>query len=442
MVTAANALDALPGVRHVSRSDAGHDGTVLVTADVLADTADAALQTLAGLRVPAEDIALVRLERIAPLSAEADPLALVWADLLGQAHVNARTAARYLVFMAVAGGDCRVRGDRPEPDPDRRGNGRKPRPAADHGNLHRFCASACSARHARPGLAHGGAGRGMRHGVCGQRDAESVRWSTQGVHPAGAERCVSDAYQLANHPGCAGRRRRRDDGARDACGAAVGVAISVTTIPASAFLGVAAGIGELSNSLAALEVLPGFNRSSQREAGVSAAVGVRWFREGGGMPTVTQAPLSGRYLSLAEREEVAILRARGCGVREIGRSIGRSPSPPTVSCEDTSRTVSPALSSDRTGSLWPAPRCAGVAGVTAAARIAAGGKRGARSRSLTGCRSISPMMSRSGSRTRRSTRPCKSRAAERCGASSRPVCGPGGRCAFPEPAVERAGRAS
>jgi transposase, IS30 family len=67
------------------------------------------------------------------------------------------------------------------------------------------------------------------------------------------------------------------------------------------------------------------------EAGVSAAVGVRWFREGGGMPTVTQAPLSGRYLSLAEREEIAILRARGCGVREIARSSGRSPS--TISRE-------------------------------------------------------------------------------------------------------------
>jgi Domain of unknown function (DUF389) len=37
--------------------------------------------------------------------------------------------------------------------------------------------------------------------------------------------------------------------------AAVGVAISVTTIPASAFLGVAAGIGELSDSLDALWVL-------------------------------------------------------------------------------------------------------------------------------------------------------------------------------------------
>jgi transposase, IS30 family len=67
------------------------------------------------------------------------------------------------------------------------------------------------------------------------------------------------------------------------------------------------------------------------EAGVSPAVGVRWFREGGGMPSVTQAPVSGRYLSFAEREEIAILRARGSGVREIARQLGRSPS--TISRE-------------------------------------------------------------------------------------------------------------
>ena len=67
------------------------------------------------------------------------------------------------------------------------------------------------------------------------------------------------------------------------------------------------------------------------QAGVSAAVGVRWFREGGGMASVAQAPLSGRYLSFAEREEIALLRARGCGVREIGRLIGCSAS--TVSRE-------------------------------------------------------------------------------------------------------------
>jgi IS30 family transposase len=49
------------------------------------------------------------------------------------------------------------------------------------------------------------------------------------------------------------------------------------------------------------------------------------------MPSVTLAPASGRYLSFAEREEIAILRARGCGVREIARRIGRSPS--TISRE-------------------------------------------------------------------------------------------------------------
>src|SRR3954452_3715347 len=50
------------------------------------------------------------------------------------------------------------------------------------------------------------------------------------------------------------------------------------------------------------------------EAGVSAAVGVRWFREGGGMPSITLVAPSGRYLSFAEREEIAILLAGGCGV--------------------------------------------------------------------------------------------------------------------------------
>jgi len=66
-------------------------------------------------------------------------------------------------------------------------------------------------------------------------------------------------------------------------------------------------------------------------AGVSGVVGVRWFREAGGMPSVTQAPLSGRYLSFAEREEIALLRAQGCGVREIARQLGRSSS--TISRE-------------------------------------------------------------------------------------------------------------
>src|ERR671912_1600086 len=66
-------------------------------------------------------------------------------------------------------------------------------------------------------------------------------------------------------------------------------------------------------------------------AGVSPAVGSRWFREGGGMPTLSRAPLSGRYLSFAEREELAILCAQEVGVSETARRLGRSPS--TVSRE-------------------------------------------------------------------------------------------------------------
>jgi len=66
-------------------------------------------------------------------------------------------------------------------------------------------------------------------------------------------------------------------------------------------------------------------------AGVSPAVGTRWFREGGGMSTVSPAPLSGRFLSFVEREEIAVLHAQGYGVRGTARRLGRSPS--TVSRE-------------------------------------------------------------------------------------------------------------
>jgi IS30 family transposase len=65
--------------------------------------------------------------------------------------------------------------------------------------------------------------------------------------------------------------------------------------------------------------------------GVSSAAGVRWFRERGGMATLLRDPVSCRYLCFAEREEIALLRAEGKGVREIAREIGRSPS--TISRE-------------------------------------------------------------------------------------------------------------
>jgi len=65
--------------------------------------------------------------------------------------------------------------------------------------------------------------------------------------------------------------------------------------------------------------------------GVSSAAGVRWFRERGGMATLLRDAVSCRYLCFAEREEIALLRAEGKGVREIAREIDRSPS--TISRE-------------------------------------------------------------------------------------------------------------
>ena len=66
-------------------------------------------------------------------------------------------------------------------------------------------------------------------------------------------------------------------------------------------------------------------------AGVSGPVGVRWFREGGGMATVSLDAPTARYLCFGEREEIALLRAEGKGVREIARCLDRSPS--TISRE-------------------------------------------------------------------------------------------------------------
>lgn len=71
------------------------------------------------------------------------------------------------------------------------------------------------------------------------------------------------------------------------------------------------------------------------DAGVSPPVGVRWFRSAGGMPPTHLAPSAKppgrRYLTFAEREDIAIELARGTGIRAIARKLGRSPS--TISRE-------------------------------------------------------------------------------------------------------------
>ena len=67
------------------------------------------------------------------------------------------------------------------------------------------------------------------------------------------------------------------------------------------------------------------------EAGVSSPVGFRWFRHAGGVNPFLPPTTSGRYLSFSEREDIALLRAKGLGVREIARRVKRDPS--TISRE-------------------------------------------------------------------------------------------------------------
>jgi uncharacterized hydrophobic protein (TIGR00271 family) len=91
---AARAVALAPGVRP------GHS---LLTAEVHPETADEVLALLTRAGVSREDVALARLDDIGPFRRGRATASLVWADVLGQASVNARPVARYLVFMIVAG---------------------------------------------------------------------------------------------------------------------------------------------------------------------------------------------------------------------------------------------------------------------------------------------------------------------------------------------------
>jgi transposase, IS30 family len=92
------------------------------------------------------------------------------------------------------------------------------------------------------------------------------------------------------------------------------------------------------------------------EAGTSPAVGTRWFREAGGMSTISRAPLSPHYLSFTEREEIALLHAAGRGVREIARELSRSPSSISRELRRNAATRSGALESRAITAQWHADR--------------------------------------------------------------------------------------
>ena len=106
-------------------------------------------------------------------------------------------------------------------------------------------------------------------------------------------------------------------------------------------------------------------RSSEDAAmavGISQPVGTRWFREAGGMVpshlSRSSRPLSGLYLSFAEREEIALWRAQDVGVREIARRLGRAPSTISRELRRNAATRSGNLDYRATTAQWHAERAA------------------------------------------------------------------------------------
>jgi uncharacterized hydrophobic protein (TIGR00271 family) len=246
-------LVGIPGVRHLSQAGAG-SATAMITADVGTDAADAVLETLRRLGVPPEDIVLTRLERITDAPEEAGPVALVWADVLGQARARARAPGRYFLLMAAAGvvaafaivnrSSVLIVGA-----------------MAISPDLLPITAACTGIVLLRPRLVR----RGLTSLFLGLGAVGLVGAAVAGLLdlfdglppgfalseiPASQTHIGASTIAVAIAAGVAGILAVETQAS-----AAVGVAISVTTIPAVAYLGVGLGIGEPGKALSGLWVL-------------------------------------------------------------------------------------------------------------------------------------------------------------------------------------------
>jgi uncharacterized hydrophobic protein (TIGR00271 family) len=250
----ADRLDSLGGARHVSVLESRAGRASVLTADLRAEAGDPALATLEELGVPPDDVSLFRLDTITQETGTGEASALIWADVLGQARAQARATARYLVLMAAAGviAALAVVNDSPtlivgamaiSPD-------LLPVTATCTGLVFR---RPRLVRRGLTALVVGLAVAGLLAVVVGvlldQLDLLPQGFSLH-EFSAAQTHVNTTTILVAFAAGVAGMLA-----VETRASAAVGVAISVTTIPATAYLGVALGIGELRTSLSALAVL-------------------------------------------------------------------------------------------------------------------------------------------------------------------------------------------
>ncbi|HET9322364.1 MAG TPA: DUF389 domain-containing protein [Gaiellaceae bacterium] len=256
MATVAERLDELDDVSRVRRVDATRAGRSIVSAAVRPRAVDTTLEEIRRLGVPDGDITLTRVEVVGSMRAAAPDVSLVWADVIGTARVNARPIARYLAFMLVAGviGGYGVIDNNSilivgamAVSPDL-----LPITAISVGIVARRLGLAGRALLTLAvGLGFAALAAALSTYLQDQFDLIPSGFDIDATGVLGGLTSVSDeTIAVALVAGIAGMlalETRASSG--------VGVAISVTTIPAAAFLGVAAGLGELDTARGALGVL-------------------------------------------------------------------------------------------------------------------------------------------------------------------------------------------
>ena len=255
MAAVADSLQRIPGARHVIQMGNGELGGALVSADLVDDAVDGALEQVTRLGVPSEDVVLVRLESIGASVAQRPLASVVWADLVSQAGANARPFPRYLVFMAAAGiiaafgviyqnvtlvvGAMAIS---PDTLPITA--------AATALVLLRWRLAGRAVIALVLGLAVVCVVGGVMTGALNALDLLPSGSHINASFLAGLSTVNISTPIVAFAAGVAGMLALETRAS-----SAVGVAISVTTIPASAYLGVAAGVGQIDKAWGALLVL-------------------------------------------------------------------------------------------------------------------------------------------------------------------------------------------
>jgi uncharacterized hydrophobic protein (TIGR00271 family) len=103
MAVVARLLDGNGEARRVRLAETTRPGHAVVVAIVEPRAVDPLLGELRGLGVPDDDLTLTREEVLGRSSGQGAEAGLVWEDVLGMASRNSRPIARYLAFMLAAG---------------------------------------------------------------------------------------------------------------------------------------------------------------------------------------------------------------------------------------------------------------------------------------------------------------------------------------------------